>query len=68
MYKRQITISDDGIPFNPFQKASPDLKASLEDRDIGGLGIHLVRELMDSVSYKRGVGRNIVTLVKDLGV
>jgi sigma-B regulation protein RsbU (phosphoserine phosphatase) len=61
-----ITIIDDGVPFNPFQKETPDLDASLEDRQIGGVGIHLVRELMDEVSYRRGVDRNIVTLIKNL--
>jgi sigma-B regulation protein RsbU (phosphoserine phosphatase) len=61
-----ITIIDDGVPFNPFQRETPDLEASLEERQIGGLGIHLVRSLMDEVSYKRGVDRNIVTLIKKL--
>jgi sigma-B regulation protein RsbU (phosphoserine phosphatase) len=62
-----ITITDDGVPFNPFQKETPDLESSLEDREIGGLGIHLVRNLMDEVSYKRGVDKNVVTLIKKLG-
>ena len=43
------------------------MESSLEDREIGGLGIHLVRNLMDEVSYKRGVDKNIVTLIKKLG-
>jgi len=63
-----ITITDDGVPFNPFQKETPDLNSSLEDREIGGLGIHLVRNLMDEVSYKRGVDKNIVTVIKYLAV
>jgi sigma-B regulation protein RsbU (phosphoserine phosphatase) len=62
----KITVTDDGVPFNPFQKGKPDLGGSLADRQIGGLGIHLVRELMDEVSYKRGVDRNVVTLIKHL--
>jgi sigma-B regulation protein RsbU (phosphoserine phosphatase) len=61
-----ITITDDGVPFNPFQQEAPDLNASLEDREIGGLGIHFVRNLMDEVSYRRGVDKNVVTAVKYL--
>jgi sigma-B regulation protein RsbU (phosphoserine phosphatase) len=62
-----IFITDDGMPFNPFQELeTPDLDASLEDREIGGLGVHLVRKLMDEVSYKRGVDKNIVTVIKYL--
>jgi sigma-B regulation protein RsbU (phosphoserine phosphatase) len=59
-----LTISDDGIPFNAFAAPAPDTSASLDDRQIGGLGIHLVRELMDEVGYHRGIGRNIVSLAK----
>jgi sigma-B regulation protein RsbU (phosphoserine phosphatase) len=60
----KITLVDDGIPFNPFQRQTPDLDSPLSDRQVGGLGIHIVRQLMDDVSYKRGVDRNIVTLIK----
>jgi sigma-B regulation protein RsbU (phosphoserine phosphatase) len=59
-----ITIIDDGIPFDPLQKETPNVKASMEERGIGGLGIFLVRKLMDDVSYKREDGKNILTLVK----
>ena len=38
---------DDGRPFNPFEVAEPDTSLSIEDRDIGGLGVHLVKNLMD---------------------
>ena len=62
----KITVTDDGIPFNPFQRETPKLDGPLEDRQVGGLGIHIVRQLMDEVSYKRGVDRNIVTLIKHL--
>jgi sigma-B regulation protein RsbU (phosphoserine phosphatase) len=61
-----VTIVDDGVPFNPFLKQAPDTTLSIEERDIGGLGIHLVRNFMDEVSYKRGVGKNSVTLIKYL--
>jgi len=59
-----ITISDDGIPFNPYASAVPDTALSIAERDIGGVGIHLVRSVMDEVSYKRRIDRNVVTLVK----
>jgi sigma-B regulation protein RsbU (phosphoserine phosphatase) len=59
-----VTISDDGIPFNPFLRETPDLSLSIEEREIGGLGIHLVRNVMDEVSYKRRVDRNVVTMIK----
>lgn len=61
-----ITISDDGSPFNPFQTAPPDTTLSIDKRRIGGLGVHVVRNMMDEVSYNRRAGRNIVTLVKYL--
>ncbi len=60
----QIQISDDGAPFNPFSLEDPDTSLSLEDRDVGGLGIHLVRNVMDEIAYQRNIDRNIVTLVK----
>ena len=59
-----LKISDDGLPFNPFISDPPDLSDSLEDRPICGLGIHLVKNLMDEANYQRRVGRNIVILVK----
>ena len=57
------TITDDGIPFNPFAQDKPDTSLSVEDRDIGGLGIHLVKNTMDEYSYKRGIGKNQVNLI-----
>jgi len=61
-----IIIEDDGVPFNPFMREDPDTEASLEERSIGGLGIHLVKKVMDEVSYKRHFDRNRVTLIKQL--
>lgn len=54
----QVQISDDGAPFNPMEAQAPDTSLSVEDRAIGGLGIHLVRKLMDTVGYDRSDGRN----------
>ena len=65
--KRLIfTISDSGIPFDPTQKEQADITLSAEDRAIGGLGIHLVRQLMDEISYERTDDKNILTLVKSI--
>lgn len=61
-----ITITDDGPEFDPFRQAAPDTTLPIEERPIGGLGIHLVRELMDEVSYQRRDGQNVVVLVKQL--
>ena len=61
-----FTITDDGIPFNPLTVAPPDLSRMLHEREIGGLGIHLVRSMFDEVSYHRNVGRNVLTVKKRL--
>jgi serine phosphatase RsbU (regulator of sigma subunit)/anti-sigma regulatory factor (Ser/Thr protein kinase) len=61
-----VSIVDDGIPFNPIGVETPDTELSLEERKIGGLGIHLVRRVMDKVSYQRRIDKNIATIVKQL--
>ena len=61
-----VTLVDDGIPFNPFQMSTPDISLGVEEREIGGLGVHLVRSTMDEVSYKRNVDQNVVTLIRYL--
>ncbi|MEE8606413.1 MAG: SpoIIE family protein phosphatase, partial [Nitrospiraceae bacterium] len=58
-----VTISDDGVPFNPLGTQTPDTSLSLEERQIGGLGIHLVRNMVDDISYQRGINRNVLSLV-----
>jgi sigma-B regulation protein RsbU (phosphoserine phosphatase) len=63
-----VTLVDDGIPFNPFQMSTPDITLGVEEREIGGLGVHLVRSTMDEVSYKRRIDQNVVTLIKYLGM
>jgi sigma-B regulation protein RsbU (phosphoserine phosphatase) len=60
------TISDDGKPFNPFDSGAPDTGLSVEDRPIGGLGVHLVLNVMDRVSYERRGANNVVLLEKQL--
>lgn len=63
-----VEISDDGIEFAPDSADDPDTNASIEDRPIGGLGIFLTRQMMDSFEYRRDEGRNIVTLTKKTGI
>lgn len=62
----RVTISDNGRPFDPLARPAPDTTLPVEERPIGGLGIHLVRQLMDDVSYRRVDDRNVVELVKRL--
>jgi len=61
-----ITIADDGIQFNPFDAETPNVDDPPEKRKIGGLGIHLVRNLMDSVSYEHRDGKNVITIKKSI--
>jgi anti-sigma regulatory factor (Ser/Thr protein kinase) len=61
-----VILTDDGKPFDPFGRDAPDTALSVEERPIGGLGIHLVGQLMDQVSYQRREGHNVVVLVKEL--
>jgi anti-sigma regulatory factor (Ser/Thr protein kinase) len=61
-----VILTDDGTPFDPFGRDAPDTTLSVEARPVGGLGIHLVRQLMDQVSYQRREGHNVVVLVKQL--
>jgi anti-sigma regulatory factor (Ser/Thr protein kinase) len=57
-------IGDDGVPLNPFAYPAPNTDLPLGERDVGGCGIHLVRTMLDHVSYRRHLNRNIITLVK----
>jgi serine/threonine-protein kinase RsbW len=59
-----VAVEDDGVPFNPLEATEPDLNRPLEERSIGGLGIHLVRNLMDGVDYRREEGRNCLVMRK----
>jgi sigma-B regulation protein RsbU (phosphoserine phosphatase) len=64
--KFRVTIEDDGIPFNPLDLEKPDVTAALDERNAGGLGIHLVREMLDEVEYQRRGARNFVTIVASI--
>ena len=59
-------VEDDGRAFNPLDAPVPDIGAGIDDRPIGGLGIHLVRSVMTSVEYRREDGRNVLTMKKRL--
>ncbi len=60
-----IEIVDDGMPFDPVKDGpSPNLTGPLEDRPVGGLGLHIVRTMMDELRYRREGGKNHLTLVK----
>ena len=59
----EVSVVDDGKPFNPFDQRMPDTSLTVEKRSIGGLGVLLVKELMNEVSYQRVQGSNIVKLV-----
>jgi serine/threonine-protein kinase RsbW len=61
-----ILIEDDGDAFDPFSKETPDLSLDIENRPIGGLGIHFVRTCMDAWSYSRRDGFNRIMLRKRL--
>jgi anti-sigma regulatory factor (Ser/Thr protein kinase) len=60
-----IQLTDEGVPFNPFLGEDPDVTIPLEEREIGGLGIMLVKKLMDEYSYKRQANLNITSIVKN---
>lgn len=61
-----ITFIDSGIPYNPWVKEDPDITLSLEEREIGGLGIYMVKNSMDKVGYEYKDGKNVVTIKKFL--
>ena len=62
----ELVFSDSGIPFDPTSRPSPDITLKSDDRPIGGLGIHIIRERMDEVVYQYAGGRNVLTIRKYL--
>jgi len=59
-----ISLIDDGVPFDPTLASAPDINLSAEERKIGGLGIHLIRKMMDKVIYQRIGETNVLKMVK----
>jgi serine/threonine-protein kinase RsbW len=60
----EIVVEDEGRPFDPLDAPVPDITLAREERPIGGLGVHLVRNLMDAVTYRRDGDRNVLTMTK----
>ena len=58
----KFVLTDDGIPFDPTKEEDPDVTLSAEERQIGGLGIFLVKNIMQSVEYCRADGKNVLTM------
>lgn len=61
-----ITFIDDGKPYDPLARADPDVTLSAEEREIGGLGIYMVKKSMDDISYEYKEGKNILKIRKEL--
>ncbi len=59
-----VTIIDDGQPYDPTAKDDPDISLSAEERNIGGLGIFLIKKIMDKVEYRREDNKNVFILTK----
>jgi anti-sigma regulatory factor (Ser/Thr protein kinase) len=62
----EITFIDNGIPYNPLERENPDISLSAEERTIGGLGIYIVRQSMDDISYEFKEDSNILTIKKKI--
>ena len=61
-----ITFIDKGVPYDPLAKADPDTTLSAEEREIGGLGIYMVKKSMDEITYEYKDGQNILKIKKNL--
>ena len=62
----EMRIEDDGIPFNPLESKTPDFQCGIEECKIGGLGIHLIKKLMDDLQYQRVADKNVLVLKRKL--
>jgi serine/threonine-protein kinase RsbW len=62
----EVSVEDDGKPFNPLEYKTPDLQCPIDERPVGGLGIYLVRTYMNELVYERAGGKNRLTMRKDL--
>lgn len=59
-----IQFEDSGLPFNPLMHEEPDIAAASDQREIGGLGIFMVKQIMDEVQYRREGDKNLLTMKK----
>ena len=62
----RVEVEDDGCPFNPLERPTPDLTKPIEERPVGGLGIHMMRKSVDRLEYRRVAGKNILTMFKQV--
>lgn len=62
-----LEVEDEGQAFNPLDRPAPDVDMPIEDRPIGGLGIYLVKQVMDEVTYQRHDGKNLLVMKKRVG-
>ena len=60
----RLTFADRGIPYDPLQKEDPDISLSAQEREIGGLGIYMVKKTMDEITYEYKDGQNILSVTK----
>ncbi|MDD9266825.1 ATP-binding protein [Paenibacillus sp. GCM10023248] len=60
----ELCLSDHGVPFNPLLQSSPRVDLDIEERGIGGLGIHFVRQVMDDIRYERVNKQNVLLMTK----
>jgi anti-sigma regulatory factor (Ser/Thr protein kinase) len=60
-----IKFIDNGKPFNPLEKSDPDISVPLTEREVGGLGIYMLKKLMDEVLYEFNEGQNVLTIIKN---
>ena len=61
-----VTFLDEGTPFDPLKQEDPDIKKSSDDRQVGGLGVYLVKNLVDGMEYEYKDGKNTLTVTKEL--
>lgn len=62
----EIVLLDSGIPYDPTKNEDPDITMAAEDRDIGGLGVFMVKKYMDSIQYAYENGQNVLTITKTI--
>lgn len=62
----EITFIDQGVPYNPLEREDPDITLSAEEREIGGLGIFMVKKSVDDMRYRYENGQNLLTVAKQM--
>ena len=61
-----VTLIDNGVPYDPLKNTDPDTSLSAEEREIGGLGVYMVKKSMDTVAYEYKDGQNVLRITKEL--